>query len=215
MFYHMLSGQAPLVETKDRSQRLSKTRFEQITPIDQLEPELPHRVAMVVKKAMELNVTRRYQTPAELLADLRMTTRRLKAPDEGQADSVANEGMDKAVMIIDSNTQMQDVFRQGLKKVGYRVLVISDPNRALERCDTQDHVADCIVFGCHSLGKAGVEVFNRFGQMDRTKGIPAILLLAENQRALAQKALLDDHRVVAKMPLKMKQFRGVLKKLLS
>ncbi|MDG2380723.1 MAG: protein kinase [Pirellulaceae bacterium] len=215
MFYHMLTGQAPLVETKDRSQRLSKSRFEAIKPIEELEPELPHRVAMVVKKAMELNVTRRYQTPAELLADLRMTTRRLKSTDDAQGTSVTDEGRDKTVMIIDSNSDMQNVFRQGLKKVGYRVLVISDPNRALERCDTQEHVADCIVFGCHSLGKAGVEIFNRFSQMNQTKEIPAILLLAENQKALAQKALLDDHRVVAKMPLKMKQFRGVLKKLLS
>ena len=144
-----------------------------------------------------------------------MTTRRLKSTDDAQGTSVTDEGRDKTVMIIDSNSDMQNVFRQGLKKVGYRVLVISDPNRALERCDTQEHVADCIVFGCHSLGKAGVEIFNRFSQMNQTKEIPAILLLAENQKALAQKALLDDHRVVAKMPLKMKQFRGVLKKLLS
>ena len=53
------------------------------------------------------------------------------------------------------------------------------------------------------------------GQMDQTKQIPAVLLLTENQSGFAKKALLDDHRVVAKMPLKMRQFREVLRKLLS
>ena len=214
MLYHMLSGQAPLVETKDRSQRLSKARFEEITPIDQLLPELPRHVVLIVKKAMELNVTRRYQTPGEMLADLRLTTRRRQAED-GQGSKGSNEGVDKSVMIIDSNTDMQDVFRQGLKKVGYRVLVVSDPQRALDRCNTGDHVADCLVFGCHSLGKPGLEAFNQIGQMDQTKQIPAVLLLTENQSGFAKKALLDDHRVVAKMPLKMRQFREVLRKLLS
>ena len=51
--------------------------------------------------------------------------------------------------------------------------------------------------------------------MDQTKHIPAVLLLTENQSEFAQKALLDDYRVVAKMPLKMRQFREVLRKLLS
>ena len=80
---------------------------------------------------------------------------------------------------------------------------------------TDEHVADCVVFGCHSLGKAGLEVFNRLAQMDHTKNIPAILLLSQKKERYASKALLNDHRIVAQMPLKMLEFRSVLKKLLS
>ncbi len=67
-------------------------------------------------------------------------------------------------MIIDSNPSLQDAFREGLKKVGYRVLVLSDPKRAIDRCDTDERVADCVVFGCHSLGKTGLAAFNRFAR---------------------------------------------------
>jgi serine/threonine-protein kinase len=215
MFYHMLTGRAPLIETKDRSQRLSKTRFESIPPIAQLEPDLPRRVTLVVNKAMELNVNRRYQTPGEYLADLRLVQKRLNAPEDSAAAALMEEGNDKAVMIVDSNPSLQDVFRQSLKKLGYRVLVLSDPSRALERCDTDEHVADCVVFGCHSLGKTGLAAFNRFGELDRTKNIPAILLIAQKQGALVKEARLNEHRVVATLPLKMREFRGVLKQLLS
>jgi eukaryotic-like serine/threonine-protein kinase len=215
MLYHMLTGRAPLVETKDRTQRLSKTRFESITPIAELEPSLPPRVVMVVNKAMELNVNRRYQTTGEFLADLRLTQKRLQDQDGGGGASAQDEGNDKAVMIIDSNPNLQDAFREGLKKVGYRVLVLSDPSRAIDRCDTEEHVADCVVFGCHSLGKSGLAAFNRFAELDRTKNIPAILLIAEKQGAYVHEARLNKHRVVAKMPLKMREFRGVLKQLIA
>ncbi len=215
IFYNMLTGRPPLVETKDRSQRLSKTRFEEIKPISELEPDLPHRIAMLVNKAMELDVNRRYQTAAEFLADLKLVARRLNAPDDAGDESLLEEGQDRAVMIVDSNPTMQDLFRKGLKKVGYRVLVLSDPLRALQRCESEDRVADCVVIGGYSLGKAGVEAFNRFGQLEHTRNIPAILLLSEKQAGLERGAVLNDHRIVATMPLRMREFRQLLKKLLS
>ena len=215
MLYNMLSGVPPLVETRDRTQRLSKTRFDSIKPIRELEPDLPRRVSSLVSKAMELNADRRYQTPAEYLADLKLTVKRLQVGEGSAEAALLDEGNDKAVMIIDSNTSLQDVLRQGLKKVGYRVLVMTDADRALNRCDTQEHVTDVAVFGCHSLGRPALDAFNRFGEMDHTKHIPAILLIAEKQMPFAQKARLGDHRVVAKMPLKMREFRGVLKRLLT
>lgn len=213
MLYNMLTGQPPLVETKDRTQRLSKSRFENITPIHTLAPDVPPRVIAVVNKAMELNVNRRYQTPGEFLADLKLTEKRLKSNDDPASLAANEEGLDKSVMIVDSNPNMQDVFRDSLKKVGYRVLVVSDPSRALDRFDTDEHVADCVVFGCHSLGKPALEAFNRLGQLDRTKQIPAILLLAEKQAPFAKFANLSARRVVAKMPLKMREFREVLREL--
>ena len=105
---------------------------------------------------MELNAARRYQSPGEYLSDLKKAKRSLTAKD----DPALEEGADKTVMIVDSNPELQDVFRNGLKKVGYRVLVLSDAERAISRCDTNDHVADCVVFGCHSLGQSGLDAFN-------------------------------------------------------
>jgi CheY-like chemotaxis protein len=213
MFYHMLTGRPPLVETKDRTQRLSKTRFESIPPITDLDPDLPHRIVMIVKKAMELNVKRRYQSPAEFLADLQLCAKRINVSDAELA--LLEEGANRSIMIVDSNPEMQDVFRKGLKKVGYRVLVMSDATRAIDRCDTDEKVADCVVFGCHSLGRSGLEAFNKFAQIDNTKTIPTVLLLAEKQASLASDAELGEKRVVATLPLKMKEFRGLLRSLLA
>ena len=211
MFYNMVTGRPALSETKDRAQRSSKTRFENIRPITELEPDLNPRIVSVIKKAMELNPARRYQSPAEYLSDLQKAQRSLTAKD----DPALEEGADKTVMIVDSNPELQDVFRNGLKKVGYRVLVLSDAERAVSRCDTNDHVADVVVFGCHSLGQSGLDAFNQFFELDTTKETPAILLVTEKQLPLARNAVLGGKRVAAKMPLKMKDFRALLRRLIT
>ena len=72
MWYHMLTGKSPLLETRDRIQRLNVSRFHEVEPITEIAPELPHRVVQVIQKAMSLNVEERYQTPADMLRDLQV-----------------------------------------------------------------------------------------------------------------------------------------------
>jgi serine/threonine-protein kinase len=233
LYYHMLSGEPPLYETRDRVARMSINRFQDIQPISDVVPNLPAAVVKIVNKSMELNPKKRYQSPAELLADLKLLERRfgqaggdgeieLSAPGEGSAvgaiDSVPQEGVGKTLMLVESNTTMQDALRERLKKHGYRVLVISDPVRAYQRFETaQPHekVADALILFTHELGEKGIEWFNRFATLDATRNLPAILLLGEKQAALQSSAKLSGHRVSMMMPLKLKELRQTLAKLLG
>ena len=70
IFYHMLSGQAALTETRDRIQRLSKSRFTNVVPIHQACPGIPRVVAAVLNKAMSLEPEKRHQTPGQMHAEL-------------------------------------------------------------------------------------------------------------------------------------------------
>ena len=58
IFYHMLTGQSPLMETKDRLQRMNRQRFLDVVPIQHCDPTLPRWVCAVVSKAMMLDVTK-------------------------------------------------------------------------------------------------------------------------------------------------------------
>ncbi len=77
IFYHMLTGESPLLETRDRSQRMNKQRFLEVIPIHDRDPELSHWVCTVVNKAMMMEPVRRYQSPAAMLADLAIVERQL------------------------------------------------------------------------------------------------------------------------------------------
>jgi serine/threonine-protein kinase len=223
IMYNMLSGKAPLRETKERIQRLSLARFEEIVPITTLVPDLPVPVAIVVNKSMDLNPTKRYQTPAEMLEELRLAERRLEEGDVGGELAAASgaegaagpgaarsarpaEGHGKAVMVVESSIAMQDLLREQLKKCGYRVLVFSDPARAMSRF--QDAAAaDCVMFCCNQLGEAALNSFNEFGRLERTKRIPAVLLLTEKQAGWEAKAHCSEHRKVISMPIRIRELR--------
>jgi serine/threonine-protein kinase len=231
MLYHMLCGVPPLPEAKERSQRLSATRYREIKSILEIDSSLPRGVASVVGRAMELSVDRRYQNPAEMLADLQSAQRKLDSSEGGEVEAVAppiisvaptppqptveQEGANHSVMIVESHTDLQNVLRDKLKKHGYRVLVISDPQRALDRFKEDVPPAEVVLFSAGFLGEAAIDAFNRFGDQESTRKLPAILLIDEHQDELIPMAQLGPQRVLLKMPLKVREVRDTLKRLLG
>jgi serine/threonine-protein kinase len=111
---------------------------------------------------------------------------------------------------------MQDLFREKLKKYGYRVLVFSDPTRAVARIeDSATKLVDCVLFSTLALSDDALEAFNKFGSSDATKKIPAILFVDAKQSDLIKGAKLSDKRVLVSTPLKVKELRETLLKLLG
>ena len=237
IYYHMLTGRPPLREVKDRVQRLSKNRFLEVKPIRKVDPMIPDSVALVVNKSLNLDPQRRYQSPGNMLTDLEIALKRLgetsqkdlqraapggSRPIQGQQNrsrhTAATEPPQKqpSVMVVESNQQMQDIFRQGLKRAGWRVLLTIDPARALERFQVEPQgAADCVVLNAQELGKSALDVFNQFGEDAKTDYFPAVLLLDENQHHWKGRAKTADHRVVLPMPITMKQLRATLAKLVT
>jgi eukaryotic-like serine/threonine-protein kinase len=229
----MLVGKPALQETKDRVQRLSKTRFLDVIPIQRADPSLPHSVTLVVNKAMTLDPERRYQTPGAVLSDLRIAQRRLQedaekgtdvtVPDgspavvrEGDSDEIpASAAASRhVVMIVESATGMQDVFRNGLRKAGYRVLMTADPKRALMRLTEQPAVADCVIIDAEQIGAPAVEMFNRLAENTVTERLPAAVLLGESQRNWDKHARTSEHRLVVRMPITMRKLRNLVTQLI-
>lgn len=228
--YHMLTGKPPLMETKERIQRLNAGRYKGIQPITELDGTLPSRLMMAVNKALEIDASERFQTPAEFLAELQqikatLDSKATPAPAGAAATNgaapaseevVRLEGESRTVMIVESAIPIQDALRERLKKLGYRVLVISNPERALSRFDYNEPAADCVVFGTAELGAVALNAFNVFATDESTKNLPAILLVDQRQKAqVMQEAKLDSNHVVVTLPLKFRQFRAQLKELLA
>jgi serine/threonine-protein kinase len=225
IYYHMLTGKAPLSETRDRARRLSRQRLEEVVPVQQVDPSVPNSVAVVVRNAMDLDPDRRYQAPKQMLAGLQEASRRLR---EGTADEVVLEPQAEpsaavqpttvkeqhSIMVVESNAQLQDVFRDGLRKAGYRVLLTSDPQRALERFLDDSRTAECVLFDAQATGKVALEAFNQLGDEARTNHVPALLLLGKPQQKWRQHAKTAKHRVVMSMPIKMKELRSALAQLI-
>jgi eukaryotic-like serine/threonine-protein kinase len=199
-----------------------------VKPITDWDPTLPLPIVVVINKAMELKVERRYAAPAELLADLKRAAKRIEEGDTTPAISPEAvqraieqpvvddmEGQSRTVMVVESNVELQNLLRERLKRHGYRVLVTSDPERALMRFETDAVLPDCVVFGTGELGRAALDAFDAYATTAKTQNQPAILLVDQKQRSATKNAKLAKHRVVVTMPLKFKEFRTVLRELIA
>ena len=228
IYYNMLSGQPPLAETRDRVQRLSGRRFLDVVPVHKADPSIPSCVTVVVNKAMMLDAGKRYQSAAAMLSDLRTAERRLaEEPDDAnenggaggsnrQGDNpklakIADTG--RSVIVVESDGHMQDIFRKGFKRAGYRVLVTADPVRAINWFQQDVSMADCVIFSAQQIGQSALDVFNQLDEDERTKSVPAMLLLGETQHPWKSQAHTAPNRVVLSMPITMKQLRATLSEL--
>lgn len=228
IYYHMLIGRSPLPESRERIQRLSRRRFLEVLPIQDVDKSIPRCVSAVVNKCMRLDVDSRYQTPTEVLFDLGLAKRDLSGEggaerqlavrlEEQQSQAVADaEQTQSTILVVEANVRMQDIFRNGLRRAGYRVLITTDPDRALARFrEEQVAPAACVIINAQEIGRPAVAAFNRFAEEPITKMIPVILLLDQNQRHLLADAQVDENHVVLSMPIKMKDLRTTIERLLS
>lgn len=203
MLYHLVTGVAPLMETRNRVKRLSRSRFEEVLPVEAEKPDLPPTLARLINMTMDLNPDHRHQTPRELLTALDAAQEKVSAEMAAAKESGQRQ---RVVMIVESDPQMQEILRDRLKKHGYRVLMVSNPYRALQRFDDACP-ARCVVFCAETIGHDAVEGFNKLYVSVGTQNLPSILLLDEDQTEWAKEAEIDDHRVVMNMPITMKALR--------
>lgn len=225
ILYQLLSGEPPLLETRDRAQRLSVSRFRDVRPITYHEPDLPGAVVSLVQRAMELDPEKRFASPGDFLNEIRLLQKRIEQGDRldeaaATGGAVARQVIDRegesySVMIVEADPELQSSLRNLLKRRGYRVLVIGDVDRALARFGDDELPCDCVIFGTTDLGERAVEGFNALLENERTRQLPAVLFVAEDRRDLADQAQTADHRVVLPMPLRVRQLRTTLVKLLT
>ena len=228
MFYQMLSGVAPLGEVKERAQRLNKDRFFNVKPIRQLMPRIPASLSHIVEKSMALDPQRRYQSPGEMLADLKITAKRLEnfETDEAaetmsvgaaahHAPQVKKSAAQSIVWVVETDENLQNSFRNALKGAGYRVLIFSTFRTLFDRLDDPDQKVDCILLNAQSLGKNAVVAFNDLAKIPAAVEKPAILLLDENQRKWDAKTARSRWHTTVGMPITMGRILNVISKLLA
>lgn len=224
ILYQLLCGKSALAETRDRVQRLSKSRYQDIKPILEIAPKLPLPIVRVTNKALEFDPERRYQTPGEMLADLQLAMKRVVDQRRGSTDTPLESGpleghdangQPRKLMIVESDTKMQDLFREMFKKRGYRVLVTSDPERLFQRFYENNATADVVLLSSGHLGADALEAFNRLGQEGATKQVPAVLLLGDQQTDWRKQASADRHRGVLQMPVKSRDLRSAILQVLK
>jgi serine/threonine protein kinase len=220
IMYHMLTGEAPLYETRDRIKRMSVSRFQEVEPLMKLAPNVPRHLAIVVNRCMELNPQHRFQTPGDAVHELEQILPRLsddvdQIERDSNAENPQKEGIGKTVMLVTKNEKLQNTLRERLKHAGYRTLVTSElerPKTLVE--DSGEKAIDCVIFCTSSDNDKTVEMFNFFGQKKFTRNIACLFFVGEDEAAIVEKAHLAKHRKIIRLPLKFRELRAGLREVI-
>lgn len=234
MLYQMASGEAPLLETRERMKRLSANRYTDIKPITMHDPNLPHRLVVFIGRMMELDPERRLQTPADVLREANLVHDSLLAGDTAKFDpsltdeaaaeytqqvAVNQEGQGKTLLLIESNLKLQNLLREKLKELGYRVLITADPERGLERFEGlephEDPPVDCVIFGTAGLGRVAIKAFRKHSTAKHSQHLCSILIISEQMEAIVKDEWFDEKKAVFTMPIKLKHVQRKLRKMLG
>ncbi|MBX9578936.1 MAG: serine/threonine protein kinase, partial [Gemmataceae bacterium] len=98
-FYHALTGRPPVPEGT-AAKKLHAHQHE--APLDprELNPAVPDDLAAVLSRMMVKDPARRYQTPVELIADLKAVAARLRVPLDGAVADSAVEAVPAAAAVL-------------------------------------------------------------------------------------------------------------------
>jgi len=221
--YLALAGVAPLTESRDRSVRGDPRRFTQVMPLGQRCSDIPRDVVDVVSRMMHVDPLERYQTASDAKLALEMVIARLGS---GEATVAAGPAVVAAkpaastttakgsVMLVESGEKPQQALREFFSKLGYRVLITENPQRAIARFSSIPLPADFLVISSRDLGLAAVEAFNTLSKETYLADVPAILLTSPKQPQVAAAAKVDGRRKLLPLPLQTGELSKVLGEIL-
>ena len=96
--------------------------------------------------------TPKTQTKAEPLTE----SAQLRAEESAEAFEIP-VAPPKQVLCVETQSEIQDVFRKSLSKMGYRVFLVGDAERAAERY--RETIPDAVIFDTDGLGSEAVDAF--------------------------------------------------------
>jgi len=225
--YLALAGSAPLTESRDRSVRGDPRRFQQVVPLGTKCPDLPRDAVEIVSRMMHFDPLERYQTATDARLALetalarRATGGDAAAPAAAAATAVrpttpaAAPKAKGTVMLVESGEKAQQALREFFTKLGYRVLLTENPQRALARFLNTPVPADFLVISTREIGAAAVEAFNRLTTDSYLAGVPAVLLVSPRQAELVAAAKADARRKVVSLPLQPAELARAIDEILQ
>lgn len=181
--YELLTGSAPYPATKDRGERKQLSRYTNVRPIRSIAPQVPAALGEIVDHLMRVNPNERFQSATEVVHSTRKAFKELG----GTPRDDVNSGP-KTILCIETRPKHQDLLRDYLTKLGFRVLMMTDLQRGLTRL--RNNPTDAVLLMADSISEglsAGLQDLVRWKKSSSTA---MVVVLAQSQQGW--KNMLED-----------------------
>ncbi|MBS0204675.1 MAG: protein kinase [Planctomycetes bacterium] len=229
IFYELLTGTPPYPPTRNIAERKQASRYRHVRPIRQVDPSLPPSIVAVVDRLMEIHPHSRYQTPTEVVQDLRAivgdrppVVDRSSAIERGSAAESGDASVSAAVpspatptiLCVENRLKQQDSLREYFNKHGYRVLLLRDVERAIKRLETSPPQG--LVLMAESLGNDDEAVGAYAKAVNSCRKSKTALVFVLSKKHLDIKSQLTETplaKILAEQPVTLRNIRIALEEL--
>lgn len=215
IFYELLTGRAPYLSSKSKEDRRKFSRYRDILPIRQVDPELPLNLTEIVDQLICVNPFDRYQNPSLLLRDLRATLGEtsLSGGDFPTA-SFSLKSLTPTLLCVEERVRQQDSLRQYFSKHGFRVLLLGDLQRALTRLKSEPPKG-MVIMGDSLVADGSPDdsqsTYEKVITICRPFGTAVVLVLSKRQRDLKSRIMDTElSRVLVEPSVTLRTIRKAL-----
>lgn len=216
IYYELLSGVPPYARTRSREERKRLGRYSNIRSLFSIDPDLPAPVVAVAERLMMINPAERYQSPTELIGDLRSVLYQLTGEtvrNGTERPSATDAAAAPTVLCVEHRRKHQDLLRKYLGRHGFRVLLLSDVQRCLQRL--KSNPPDCVVLLGESVGQPVVKAYQELVTLSRRGSLVGVVVLAKRQKRYLEECPSTGYVRVAVQPVSMRELRKEIQNVLQ
>jgi serine/threonine protein kinase len=218
IYYELISGVAPLSRTRDRNERGQFSRYENITPLREVEPTLPRSITAIVDRLMQLSPGLRYQSASDLIRDLKVVD-----PDTRDASTIVSTPQTRiartadvpttTVMFLENRPRQQDMLRDYFSKHRFRVLVLSDVSRCLQRL--KSNPPDGVVVMAEGIGDDSMAAFQEIQALRSEMPVARLLVISDKHSDWKEHIDKTSNSRVLQQPVTLRDLRKTLTTILN
>ena len=173
--YELLTGSAPYPATKDRNERKQLSRYTNVRLIRSIAPQVPSALGEIVDQLMRVNPNERFQSATEVVHATRKAFKDLGATPRGDT----NIGP-KTILCVETRTKHQDLLRDYLTKLGFRVLMMADLQRGLARL--RSNPTEAMLLMADSLSEGVSAEIQDLLRWKKTSSTALVVVLSKSQQ---------------------------------
>ncbi len=215
ILYELLLGEPPYPRTRDVDERKRFGRYRDIRPIGSVVPNLDWDLAGIVDRLLQINPAHRFQSARELAEEVEKVLSKLghQPIASKKASKTANET--KTILCVEHRPKRQDVLREYFSKHGFRLLLMSDIERAFTRL--QNNPPDGLILFEDAIGDRAIDDFKRILAITRGGNMNAavIVLAGEHANQAEKLSSLDERGNALTQPIRLRDLRQTLQKAMS
>jgi serine/threonine-protein kinase len=191
VYYELLAGTGPWQRTRDREERQLLSRYTNTRPLESVAPDLPQSVIKVCSRMMAVSPSSRYQTPTEVIRDLRAVLSELGGavdtpPLSGQPLTIEVKP-DFRLLVVDSVKKRCAIVKDYFERYGFDLAFVKAPNAALDKLKSKP--PDGILFLADNDPLSVLDIYPQVQAYARTQKVPCLAVFSSVDEDAVRKAI--------------------------